>query len=302
MLALEECDREGLFVSSGADTDKANVLGRVAADCENLMQLLNGLRLRLIAEHHAGRHQTREQQLKVVSAGLISASTTLNSISTLLGRPVNHDRDALILARSFYEMGVNIAFLSGDLGERSYRAEQYAVMKVFQSQKVFRRLGMSSVVFDNDRGLARSDPFVKDALDAFKGSGGSAQKTGYQESRNEMLETICDEIPIAGIFLVSVEQQIYELTSELAHGSFFGFLEVYSGGDFGNVEVSEGNAELVHFAAVLSSAAMAIAVRSAFGRCEFSDEIASAGEDFVHDLVTKIEDPDDSFTIRTHRE
>ncbi|WP_178390499.1 DUF5677 domain-containing protein [Rhodovulum sulfidophilum] len=302
MLACEKCDRESLYVSSGSNTDKPSVSERVAADCENLAQLLNGLRLRLIAEHHARRHQSREQQLKVVSACLISAFTTLNSISSLLRGTSNQVRDALILARSFYEVGVNISFLSGDLGERSKRAEQYAVVRVFKSQKVFRRLGMSSVVFDNDRGLARSDPAVKEALDAFKSTGGNAHKAGYRESRSEMLETICNEIPIAGIFLVSVEQHIYELTSELAHGSFFGFLEVYSGGDFGNVEAWEKNAELVHFAAVLSSAAMAIAVRSTFGSCECSDEIVLAGEDFIRDLATNIESLDGSFTIRTHSE
>ena len=302
MLAFEKFEREGLFVSSSADTDNTNVLGQLAANCENFAQLLNGLRLRLIAEHYARKHQARDQQLKVVSAGLMSAFATLNSISTLLRGPSNQVRDALILARSYYEMGVNIAFLSGDLGERSKRAEQYAVMRAFQSQKVFRRLGMSSAVFDNDRGLTRSMPVVKEALDAFKSTGGSAQKTGYRESRSEMLETICDEIPIAGIFLVSVEQQIYELTSELAHGSFFGLLEVYSGGDFGNVEAWKENAELVHFAAVLSSAAMAIAVRSAFGSCECSDEIALAGEDFVRGLAAMKEDLDDSFTTKTHSE
>lgn len=260
---------------------------------------MNSLELRLIAEHHAGRHQTREQQLKVVCAGLISATATLNSISNLLRGPTNQVRDALILARSFYEMGVNIAFLSGDLGERSKRAEQYAVMKAFQSQKVFRRLGMSSAVFDSDRGLARSDPIVKEALDAFSGSGGSARKAGYRESRNEMLETICDETPIAGVFLVSVEQQIYELTSELAHGSFFGFLKVYSGGDFGNVDGIAGNAELVQFAAILSSAAMALAVRSAFGSCEYCDALASTGDVFIRDLASKVTDSEDQFTITT---
>lgn len=298
MLALDWCGRAGLLLNGGGDT--AIALGRVVAQCEKLTQLLNRLESRLIAEHHARRHQTREQQLKVVSAGLISASATLNSISNLLRGPPNQVRDALILARSFYEIGVNIAFLSGDLGERSKRAEQYAVMKAFQSQKVFRRLGMSSAVFDNDRGLARSDPFVKEALDAIKGSGGNARKAGYRKSRSEMLETICEEIPIAGIFLVSVEQQIYELTSELAHGSFFGFLEVYSGGDFGSVEGLAVNAELVQFAAILSSAAMALAVRSAFGSCEFSDVIASTGDDFIRDLATKAAKLEDQFTITTH--
>ena len=117
-----------------------------------------------------------------------------------------------------------------------------------------------------------------------------------------MTGPICEEVPVAGIFLVSVEQQIYELTSELAHGSFFGFLEVYSGGDFGSVKGLEGNAELVQFAAILSSAAIALAVRSAFGSCEFSDLIASTGDDFIRDLVTKAAEMEDQFTITTQSE
>lgn len=114
-----------------------------------------------------------------------------------------------------------------------------------------------------------------------------------------MLKAIHEEIPIAGVCLISVEQQVYELTSELAHGSFFGFMEVYSGGDFRNVDGLAGNAELVRFAAILPSTAMATAVQSAFGSCEISEEIAAVGDGYVRGLATDLNEP---FTIGTRRE
>jgi len=298
--------RKGLFVERDFDTSRtdgnqANILGCVAAECEELSRLLNGLKLRLVAMHYAEQLRARDKQLMVVSAGLISSFVSLNSISALLRGPSMQVRDALILARTFYEGAVNVAFLLGDMGERSKRAEQYAILKTFQSQKVFRRLGMSSAVFINDRGLARADPIVEEALEAFKSPLGEAHKSGRRESRKEMLNVICEEMPLAGTYLLSVEQQVYELTSELTHGSFFGFMEVNSGGDFANGDGLAGNAELVRFAVILSSTAMATAVRSTFGSCEYCDRLELVGEEFIRGLAKEAMALDEPFTIRTHR-
>jgi len=254
-------------------------------DCERVSSLLNRLNFFMVVSSQSPEWNDRTSQIKVAAAAVISAGITLLSILKLNKKLSLQVRDALILSRVFYETSLNCCFTCADNGERAKRAESYAIVQAYQSQKKFRRIGSTTALFENDRGILKSDPRVAEAMKEFRKQNGKFEKNCFRENRDEMIAMITQEIPHAGIFLSAVEGMLFDISSELAHGSYFGFLESPIRGQCSNVEALEGDAELVGFTVLLSASSIAYAVARLLRDNDISNEIAEIADKYFRSLA-----------------
>lgn len=256
-------------------------------DCKKVSGLLNRLNVYLIINSQLPDHREKATQFRIVSAALISAGVSLTSILKLNSQLSMQVRDALVLSRVFYETLLNCAFICGDSGERANRAEAYAILRAYQSQRKYRKIGQTSALFENDRGLTKSDPRVAEAMKMFRKQNGKLEKTCFQESRDEIISKILSEVPHAGVFLSAIEGMMYDLSSELAHGSYFGFLESSGGGKLDDATVLEGHAELVGYTVLFSASSAAHAIQNLLGENLIAKEIIEIADCYLRELAAE---------------
>ncbi|MDG3040065.1 hypothetical protein [Roseicyclus marinus] len=162
-------------------------------------------------------------QLRVASAHILSAIATGKTISTLLNPLSICSKDALPLARTFYECILNASFVLTDKGVLAERASKYTIYKLFKKQKNFFDFGVHKGLVKNDFGLRKNDPLVADALSIFEKKAGGGLRPCFTENRSEKIRAIERISPGAAVLFNGIEAMSWDLASEIAHGSHFSF-------------------------------------------------------------------------------
>lgn len=126
--------------------------------------------------------------------------------------------------------------------------------------------------------MTKHNERVKDALRRMSSSNGNQKRRCFNQSRQEMIEVISKISPNAGILFEGTEQMIFEYASEIAHGSYFAFMEGFSGPTEGTLEKLEYNSELIFQTVILSAAAMGKAVACFIEDNQISDELWEKAE------------------------
>ena len=161
-------------------------------------------------------------QYRVVASHVLSATSTLSSIITLTEQLSLQVKEALALARIFYETCLVGCFCAIDEGERANRAELNSIYKTFRKQTQVKDIGSFTFKVSKSYRLDRKDPRVKEALDMFGGSSSSLRPC-FTESREEMTKLISCEDTQAGILFTGIEAMTFDVSSEIIHGSYHGF-------------------------------------------------------------------------------
>lgn len=201
-----------------------------------------------------------QTQLRVIGSHLISGVNTLASILRLTDALSLHVKDAVALARVYYETCLVGAFTALDRGERAKRAELYSVYRTFHDQTKFEQVGTVQVKLERRPRMSRQDERVKAALAMF-GKGGKGRCFG--ESREEMLAAVTERDARGGLLLGSVEGMIRLIISEIIHGSLHGHELFHRLKHPGPDQVANlmAHYETVLFSICLSSAGLARVLR-----------------------------------------
>lgn len=193
-------------------------------------------------------------QSRVVCSHILSAVNTLSSILRLTETLSLQVREAVALARAFYETCLVGSFCSIDGGDRANRAELYSIYKTFKTQTKHHELGSLHVRISRSPRLDRAHPKVKEALALFDGT--SRIRPCFVESRDDMIAAISAFSPHAGIMFRGAEGMIFELSSEIIHGSYHGFELFHS---LQNRKVEAEQNMMAHYEAVFFTLCFSIA-------------------------------------------
>ncbi|MFK7879744.1 hypothetical protein [Roseobacter sp.] len=159
-------------------------------------------------------------QLRVSTALVLSASTTGANISKLVEQLSICSKDALPLARTFYESSLQACFVLADGDESAQRAEYYSVYRAFASQTEHFELGRAVGLIQSSTRLDRNNPTVKRAIEIFAPKKGKRARPCFDASRDEMIRRIKDVSPHAAIGFQGVEGMNFDFASEISHGSY----------------------------------------------------------------------------------
>jgi hypothetical protein len=162
-------------------------------------------------------------QLRIASAHILSAIASGKTISTLLNPLSICSKDALPLARTFYKCLLNASFILTDTGRLAERASKYTIYKLFKNQKRFYDFGTRKGLVTNDLGLTKDNPLVADAVSIFGTKADGGVRPCFTENRAEKIGAIRKVSPRAAILFDGIEEMSWDLASEIAHGSHFGF-------------------------------------------------------------------------------
>lgn len=226
------------------------------AELQRFSAELNRASVSLILASTEQENERARTQYRVVSAQLLSAVNTLASILVLSKSLSLHLKDSIALARVFYETCLSAAFTALDDGDRAKRAQLYSVYKTFRGQTDVQSAGLHLLKVERGTRLKRDDPIVKEALDLFQN--GSSPRPCFYESRSEMMNEITEVDSTSGLYFGGVEGMIFDLSSEIIHGSYFGF-ELFNGlynREIKTVENFQRHFESVAFSIWLSAAAL----------------------------------------------
>ena len=194
--------------------------------------ILNHLNVSLMLKFRDDPRITKTQS-RVFTGLILSACTTGANISRLIDPLSTTSKDCLPLARTFYETCLQAGLCLTDEGEISDRINYYTLYKSFKTQVKPYKLGTVTGKIVHPTRLTREHPDIKKALSIFEPDGRSNRiRPCFTFSRSDMIEKISSFCPLAGILLSGSEQMNWDISSEIAHGSFFGF------------EVSGGNSPL----------------------------------------------------------
>lgn len=220
--------------------------------------------------------EERRKTIRVVSAHVLSSLNTLASILSLTDKLSLKVKEAIALSRVFYETSLVAAFTCVGGNERAYRAELYSVYKMFRTQTQVQNVGQLVLRMDRGSRLSRKDPRVVDAMKVFGGSSGI--RPCFVESRQEMLAEVALFDSASGLFLGGVEGMIHDISSEIIHGSLYGY-DLFSSLQNGRAEVIDNlNAhhEMVCFSVILCIAAMSRIIGKSFDLTRDAGELESS--------------------------
>ena len=226
------------------------------ADLHKLAHLLNRANLSMILIGARKDNELRRNQFRVVSAHLLSALGTLHAILRLTEQLSLNVREAIALSRVYYERCLVAAFTALDEGQRAERATQYSIFKAFYSQTKVQKAGLHLLRVDRHPRISRRHPKVQEAIKAFSGK---RSDRCFDESRGDMIAEVTNRDGSAGLFFGGVEGMIFDLSSEIIHGSLYSY-EDFNGTFVQPASVSDhlmSHFESVLFSTCLSSAAVA---------------------------------------------
>jgi hypothetical protein len=218
---------------------------------------LNRASVSLILASMEHKSEKKRSQYRVVSAQLLSAINSMASILELSKTLSLHLKDSIALARIYYETCLSAAFIALDDGERAERAELYSVYKTFRSQTEVQKAGLHMLKVDRKPRLRRDDPRVKEALNMF--SNGKSSRSCFPETREDMMKAITLEDSTSGLYFGGIEGMIFDVSSEIIHGSYHGYA-LFHGLQNSHEKVVENlqaHFESVAFSIWLSSAGLA---------------------------------------------
>lgn len=225
-------------------------------ELHNLAYSLNQANVLMILKGASLKENLRKNQYRVVSAQLISSIGTLHAILRLTETLSLNVREAIALSRVYYETCLVAAFTALDNGCRAERAAHYSIYKAFHSQTKVQKAGLQLLKVDRSPRIPRNDAQVQAALQMFSDK---RSDRCFDENRAEMIAEIAKHDVSAGLFFSGVEGMIFDLSSEIIHGSLYGYE------DFNGIFVQPKHAadhfmshfESVLFSVCLSSAAIA---------------------------------------------
>lgn len=169
-----------------------------------------------------------EAQYRIATALILSACTTGANISQLVEELSICSKDALPLARSFYESCLQGCLMLSDNGEFASRAELYSIYKVFSSQTQHYKFGNREGTIEAGIRLDRKQEMVAAALKLFSPARGKKSRSCFELSRDEMIKKVNERSPHSATCLRGVEAMNFDLASEVSHGSYYAF-QVASG-------------------------------------------------------------------------
>ncbi len=246
---------------------------------DTILFMLNAMNVNFIllgVQDQTSKAPLPHNQLRVASGHILSAIATGKTISALLDPLSICSKDALPLARTFYECLLNASFVLSD-SALAVRATKYTIYKLFKNQNQFFNLGGQKGVVKSDFGLTKDNRLVAEALSVFGEKAGGGVRPCFTEGRSEKIAEI-EKISIgAAILFQGVEHMSWDLASEIAHGSHFGFEVTQSdlsgfGPFFGPEEIGAS----ATYAMICSVDAYLRVLRSVVGDIGVMQELAEA--------------------------
>ncbi len=231
-----------------------------------------------------------ESQKKIASGLVLSACATGDNISRLLQPLSMASKDSLPLARTFYESCLQAAYCLTDHGELSNKVRLYSVYKAFKTQTKFFKLGKEQGLIKHPIQFDRSHPVVQTAIEEFEPDGGKKPRRCFSESRQEMIAAISKVSPAAAILLEGVELMGWDISSEIAHGSYFGF-ELANGGltgTRGKEEQFEALSQSATNIIILCSDALAKLIEARFSGLDEAIHVSEAAKLFYQSEVPEM--------------
>lgn len=225
---------------------------------DSIIWLLNRMNIKFMLLGKKSDTVTNDQ-LRVSTALVLSACMTGSNISKLVEQLSICSKDALPLARTFYESSLQACFVLADGDESAQRAEYYSVYKAFVSQTEHFKLGRTVGLIQNSTRLERNNPTVKRAIELFAPKSGKRARPCFDASRDEMIRRVKDISPHAAICFQGVEGMNFDFASEVSHGSYHAY-KLLSGHLDASVDASDGILQDIAFRATATVASCSDAI------------------------------------------
>lgn len=238
---------------------------------------LNELALKLnrasvLISLHGYKHSgdERQKQYRVVGSHVLSAINSISSILSLTEKLSVQVREAVLLSRGVYETLLVGAFCSIDNGAYAHRAMLHSIYKTVRSQTQHATLGPVQLKVSRTPRIDRKQPLVIEAMNLFGGS--SNIRPCFTETRAEMISAITDKDESAGILFAGVEAMIYDIASEIVHGSYYGW-DAFNAPSEGQLERLQGHYQTAHYAVFLSTAAFCRSISANLIPSDFFEDL-----------------------------
>lgn len=209
-------------------------------------------------------------QHSVVGSHILSALNSISSIISLTQKLSLQVREAILLSRGVYETLLVGAFCSVDDGERAKRAMLHSVYKTVRSQTQHAIFGSLQVKVEKTHRIDRKNPKVIEAMTLFGGS--SNIRPCFPESRTNMISAIEAKDKTASLLFSGVEVMIYDLASEVVHGSYYAF-ETFNASPERQLETLQAHYQTAHYAIFLSTAAFCRSIRASMVPPDFFEDL-----------------------------
>jgi len=198
-------------------------------------------------------------------------------------------KDALPLARTFYESCLEACFLLSDSGDFSDRAQLYTIYKLFKTQRQFYKLGTTKGLIEHPAQLSKNSPQVQKALKEFEPKGSRQVRRCFGQTREEKIQSIRNIAATPALLFEGVEQMNWDHASEIAHGSLFSYqlLNGLFGQDDGNNLSENVGAKATH-AVALCSNAVACLVHQLMPELKECDDVIEACNLYYQEQLPEI--------------
>lgn len=236
----------------------------------NLAFKLN--RASLLISLYGFRHALDEKKMqhRVVGSHVLSAVNSMASILSLTETLSVQVREAVLLSRGVYETLLVGAYCSIDDGARANRAILHSIYKRIRTQTQYTKLGPLEVKISGSSQLDRNHPKVIEAMKLFGGS--SNVRPCFLEKRAEMIKAVSAKDQSAGVLFSGVEAMIYDLGSEIIHGSYYAW-EAFNAPTEEQLERLQTYYQTAHYALLLSTAAFCRSIRASMISSNFFEEL-----------------------------
>ncbi|MBU2961976.1 hypothetical protein KO516_14390 [Citreicella sp. C3M06] len=209
-------------------------------------------------------------QHRVVGSHVLSAINSISSILSLTENISVQVRESVLLSRGVYETFLLGAFCSIDSGARANRAALHSIYKTVRSQTQHAALGDVQVNISKSQRIDRKHPKVIEAMNMFGGS--KNVRPCFLETRAEMISAISAKDRTSGILFAGVEAMIYDIGSEIVHGSYYAW-DAFNAPSEGQLERLQGHYQNAHYAVFLSTAAFCRSVRARMLPSDFFEDL-----------------------------
>lgn len=248
-------------------------------------------RASLLISLYGFKHAVDEKKMqhRVVGSHVLSAINSIASILSLTERLSVQVREAVLLSRGVYETLLVGAFCSIDGGARANRAMLHSIYKTVRSQTQHAALGPVQVKVSRTPRIDRSHPKAIEAMKLFGGS--SNIRPCFPENRAEMISAVADKDKSAAVLFSGVEAMIYDLGSEIAHGSYYAW-DAFNAPAKGQLERLQAHYQTAHYTVFLSTAAFCRSIGASMMPSSFFRDIENFAIDILKVHVQKELDAD----------
>lgn len=212
----------------------------------------------------------RKKQHRVVGSHVLSAINSISSILTLTEKLSVQVREAVLLSRGVYETMLVGAFCSIDNGAHANRAILHSIYKTVRSQTQHAIFGPVQVKVSRTPRIDRNHPKIIEAMKLFGGS--SHMRPCFPQTRADMISAIAGKDETAGILFSGAEAMIYDLGSEIVHGSYYAW-DTFNASHQGQLERLQGHYRTAHYAVFLSTAALCRSIRAHMIPSDFFEDL-----------------------------